>query len=198
LAKGEKEALKGKIKGLEDMGEGDSDLAKGYKTRLAELEPESAEPAVGGLLADSGMNEEEFDQIGVKTGRPTVGKHLAEIGIPVDYSPSAYKVPITIIEPGLWEGYDQDAFYPTKTPTNRPDGSKWWPLKDLAVALGVEPKVVNGRVAYNLMDFAGKKFLAEYKDESYRIERDDGQVFEGTSSKLKRALPYHEGAEELF
>ena len=123
---------------------------------------------------------------------------MAETGIPEDYSPAAYKVPIVITEPGPWEGYDQDAFYPTKKPIKREDGQLWWPLKDLAVALGVEPRVVKGKVAYNLMDFAGKKFLAEYKDEPYRIERDDGQVFEGTSSKLKKALPYHEGAEELF
>lgn len=199
MAKTKAQELREKIEALEAIDEGDSEEAQKYKKALAALEGAS-EPAgdtSSGLVADSGLSEDDFDGIGVKLGRPDPGTYKAEAGMPVDYSPAAYKIPVTIRAEGPWKGFDQDAFYPTKKPIKREDGNLWWPLKDLAVAMGVEPRKAKGKVFYDLTDFAGKVFGAVYEPEAYRIEQEDGRVFEGTTSKLKKAKPWHEGVEDL-
>jgi len=146
---------------------------------------------------DTGLTPDEYAGAGTGVSkRPPAGDYEAEMQMPVDYSPKAYKFPFVIVEPGGWEGFDGDAFYPIKTSYKGEDGRIFSPIKNLAVACGVEEKVVKGKVTFTLADFAGKRFAATYTDEPYELER-DGQVFKGMQSKVKRAKPLSEKVESL-
>ena len=146
---------------------------------------------------DTGLTKEEYAGAGAGVSkRPPAGDHEAEMQMPADYSAKAYKFPFVITEKGSWEGYAEDAFYPTKAPFKSADGRVFSPIKNLAVACGVEEKVVKGKVVFDLADFAGKKFDAVYVDEPYEFERDD-QIFRGTQSKVKRAKPLSEKVDSL-
>lgn len=154
------------------------------------------EPTTEGIF-DTGLTPDEYEGAGTGISkRPAVGDYEAEMQMPEDYSAKAYKFPFVITEPGAWEGFDEDAFYPIKQPFKTDDGRIFSPIKNLAVACGVEPKTVKGKVTFALADFAGKKFCAVYVDTPYELER-DGQVFKGTQSKIKRAKPLSEKVESL-
>lgn len=147
---------------------------------------------------DTGLTKDEYDGAGTGISkRPAVGDHEAEMQMPEDYTAKAYKFPFVITEPGAWEGFDEDAYYPTKVPYKDPEtGRVFSPIKNLAVACGVAEKVVKGKVTFVLADFAGKKFAAVYVNTPYELER-DGQVFKGMQSKVKFAKPLSEKVESL-
>ena len=63
--------------------------------------------------------------------------------------------------------------------------------------VGLKMVSSKGKVVYDLLDFAGKKALAEYKLRPYSIEREDGETFTGESSKFVKFLPYNPDVEEI-
>lgn len=200
----EAKQLREEIKTLRGMsGEREQELASEKERELEALLAE-APPRKGGPMAeefDTGMTLEDWDSTGAGVAkRPPVGDHEAEMGMPEDYSEKSFRFPFTITEKGAWQGYSEDAFYPGKRPwKDEKTGRMFFPLKNLCLACGVEPKVVDGKIKLDttwLAQFAGKKFIAVYSEEAYKLETDRG-VFEGIQSKVKSAKPLSEKVEDL-
>jgi len=203
--------LQDKIRTLSSLGPAEQELAAKYQIELEALLAEAPAPTkttgkevkvktMGDeQIFDTGLTPEDYQGAGTGISkRPSPGDHEAEMGLPEDYSQKAYKFPFTIVEKGPWAGFDGDAFYPTKQPfKDASTGRVFAPIKNLALACGVEEKVVNGKVTFNLADFAGKRFLAVYVEEPYEFETERG-TFSGTQSKVKRAKPMGEKVEEAI
>ena len=163
--------------------------AKEKKKQLAELEKGSDKPMADNELWGLEMTQEQWDKAPTGAGnRPDPGLHEAEMGIPVDHSKDSYKFPFTIVVDGPWKGHE-DVLWGWKKAKTLEDGRVFAPTKAICVACGVGVVVKDNGVFFDPNDFPGKRFLAVYEPEPYRIEKEDGQVFEGTTSKAKRAKP---------
>lgn len=148
--------LKDKIKVLEQLpGAEEQKLVSEYKEELARLQGKEIKETMTEENQDTSfelpnMSEEEYEAAGSKFAQE--GVHLSEMGMPSWDTPGkSIGFPFTIIEEGedagkegkISAGVSKDAV---------------WKLKEILKAIGVEHKVVDGKVTFDGMECVGKRF----------------------------------------
>ena len=138
---------------------------------------------------NSGLSVDEYDKVGSGIGGPPAGSYEAEVGAIEDYSAKSYMLPFTLL--GGTHGGFAGSLYSVKEPV-KTDSGFFWPLKNWAVACGVEPDRSSGTVKFTKKEldaFAGKKCMIVFKDKPYSFEAESGQTFEGTTPKADHLKP---------
>lgn len=166
--------LKEKIKKLTEMGE--NTLAAQYQAQLNALEgagkPQGVAPAAGtaGKIIIA-VTPEEFDKAGSKFAR--VGLHESIFGMPYwEQAGISLSFPFTIVA-GSNEGIEG------KISTGA-DKKSAWKIKEILAALGVQYDTVNGMVAFDPADVAGKRgatLWSQQKDTRTQEEGYKGTIY---------------------
>lgn len=183
---------------LQDEGEEDSPKLKKLKDERNALLAQASPTMLGEDAIDLGMTQDEFNQVGTGfSKRPVEGEYTAIIGKPVkDYSGLSHKIPVIIIEDGLWKGLE-DALYPSKT--------AGFSLKNVYSAAGIKPQEDSKtkKLFYPALPILeGRKVMAVYKlvppKEPTWIGNDNIERPSQPQSKLAHLKPFYEKPQTLI
>ena len=191
----EVEKLEKKIATLEDV-DPDSPKLKKLKEELKELKSSSDSTTPGEDDLELDMTEDEYADIATGfSNRPVAGDYAAVIGtVDKEYSEKAMKVPFTIVEEGPWKGFDQDAFYPSRSK----DAA--FSIKNIVKSAGLKEQInpKTKKVFLPISQLPGRKIIAVYKDETSEFTGNDGISRMVTKAKVKHAKPFYEKPTKII